>query len=662
MKSISKFFLLLIFTLATVCGGVSRGDAAPKKLVSIAVAPSNPSIVLGTTEQFRATGTYSDSSTRNLTTSVTWSSSAGSVAIISNARRSKGKATSGAGGTTTIAARLRRVSGSTTLTVITLVSIAVQPASPSIVLGTTEQFTATGTYSDNSTRNLTASVIWSSSAKSVATISNTAGSKGKATSVAAGTTTIRATSMNISGSTTLTVTPATLVSIAVASSNPSIVLGTTEQFTAIGTYSDSSTQNLTASVTWSSSAKSVATISNAAGSKGKATSGAAGTTTITAASGNISGSTTLTVIPKGSEANNVLPITVSGSLCSTDSYLNKPCVSVTVCTPGTSTCQAINDILLDTGSFGLRIFKQVLTVPLVQATDGSGSLAECVQFGDGSSNWGPVQIASIILGNEPAIQVPIQVIDSTFGTLPAACRNADQTPAAAGFNGILGVGLFTQDCGLVCASSARNGMYYSCNGSICMRTSVPLSNQVQNPVALLPQDNNGVIVQLPSIPGDGSPSVNGNLVLGIDTQSNNVPSGVTTYAANQVGEITTLLKGKFYSSFIDSGSNGLFFTPPLTSPIPNCPSPDSVWFCPSSTTTLSATNRGASGSPSGVVSFQIGNFMSLIDSPNNVFSDIGGNAGVGGFDWGLPFFFGRNIYFGFEGSSSSLGSGPCFAY
>jgi len=453
--------------------------------------------------------------------------------------------------------------------------------------------------------------------------------------------------------------PRRLLSIAVTPANPSMISGTTEQFTATGTYSDNSTRNITSSVKWSSSAKSVATISNGSRSKGMATSKAAGTTTITAKSRGISGSTTLTVTPVGSEANNVLSITVNGSLCSANSYLNKPCVSVTVCTPGTSICQAIDDILLDTGSFGLRVFKQALNLSLPQVTGASGSIAECVQFGDGSSDWGPVQMASVILGNEPAVQVPIQVIDSTFGTLPVFCRNADPSPAAAGFNGILGIGLFIQDCGSACANSARNGMYYSCNGSICTGTSVPLSNQVQNPVALLPVDNNGVIVQLPSISGSGSPSVNGNLVLGIGTQFNNLPSGVTTYPANQVGEIITHWNGNTYSSFIDSGSNGLFF--PSSGLLPNCPSPDSAWFCPSSTTSFTATNAGAFGSPSGTVSFEIGNFISLMNSLNDVFDDVGGND-IGQFDWGLPFFLGRDVYYGFEGSTSSLGSGPYFAY
>ena len=176
--------------------------------------------------------------------------------------------------------------------------------------------------------------------------------------------------------------------------------------------------------------------------------------------------------PRATDSN-VMAITVNGSLCSNNSYVNKPCVSVTVCTPGTSTCQTIDDILLDTGSYGLRIFKQALNVSLTQVTSGSGSIAECIQYGDGSSDWGPVQIASVILGNEPAVQVPIQVIDSTFGNVPIACQNADKSPTDAGFNGILGVGFFAQDCGQDCSNSADNGMYYTCNGSSCREPQWP---------------------------------------------------------------------------------------------------------------------------------------------------------------------------------------------
>jgi hypothetical protein len=363
--------------------------------------------------------------------------------------------------------------------------------------------------------------------------------------------------------------------------------------------------------------------------------------------------------PPSPKGDNVLLVTVNGSLCSNNSYLNKACVSVTVCTPGTTTCQTINDILLDTGSFGLRIFSQVLNVSFSPVGSGPGFLAECVQYADGSSDWGPIQMASVILGNEPAVQVPVQVIDSTFGTVPGQCGIPHQSPSEAGYNGILGVGFFAHDCGSGCAAGVNNGVYFSCNGKNCTGTAVPLDNQVQNPVALLPMDNNGIIVQLPSVSAGGAPSVDGSLVLGIGTQSNNVPSGVAAYTASQSGNINTTFNAASYQGFIDSGSNGLFFSASL---LPNCPTPNSGWFCPSSTVTLSATNTGASGSPSGVVSFQIANLESLLNSSNNVFNDIGGSAPDPLFDWGLPFFFGRNIFVGLEGRGSTLGTGPYWGY
>src|ERR1039457_4776075 len=244
---------------------------------------------------------------------------------------------------------------------------------------------------------------------------------------------------------------------------------------------------------------------------------------------------------------NVLAITVNDP-----SYPNKPTVSVTVCTPGTSNCQTINNILLDTGSYGLRIFKQTpLNISLPQATAGSGTLAECIAYMDGSGDWGPVQNADVVLGGETASNVPIQVIDATYfaNAIPAACKapnvtSLDQSPGSAGFNGILGVGLFANDCGPGCTSGANNGMYYSCSGSSCVGTTVPLASQVQNPVALLKQDNNGVIVKLPSVSPGGVPSANGQLILGIGTQSNNSPSGVTAYPADDSsGEFTTVFNG-----------------------------------------------------------------------------------------------------------------------
>ena len=674
MRFNKLLILLLSFVVISGCGGGSGSGssavATSRTLVSLAVTPANPSLARGTVQQFSATGTYSDSTTQELTSSVNWTSSSASVAAID----ATGRATAETAGTTTITATSGTISGSTALTVTsaTLVSISIRSATSTIALGTAQPFSATGTFSDNTTQDISASVTWGSSASSVATISNLAGSNGKVTSLAPGITTITAVSGSISASASLTVTAATLSSVAVLPANPGTTLGTPMQFSATGTFSDGTTQNLTATGTWSSSSPAVATISNTSGSNGKATPVSAGTTTITLTvpitqplQGSVLGSTILTVTGGSSGQVNVMPITVNGSLCSSATsggYSNKPCVSVTVCTPGTSNCQVINDILLDTGSYGLRIFKQALSnVSLTQVTAGSGALAECVQYADGSSDWGPVQIATVTLGSEPAVQVPIQVIDSTFGTRSRGCRQADTSAANAGFTGVLGVGLFAQDCGDTCTSSSNNGNYYSCIGSVCSGTSVPLASQVTNPVALLPQDNNGVLVQLQGVPLGGTPSLNGSLILGIGTRTNNAPAGVTAFPANSAAEFTTTFNGvSSGSSFIDSGSNGLYFSAPA-SLLPDCGGSDTGYFCPAATVSLSATDTGALGSPSGTVPFYIGNFNSLITTSNNVFSEVGGSE-VGGFDWGLPFFFGKNVYLGFDGTSSGLGSGPYWAY
>ena len=444
-------------------------------------------------------------------------------------------------------------------------------------------------------------------------------------------------------------------SVTVTPKNPAVSVGSTQQFAAMAVFSNTSTHDVTSSVTWSSSNVRVATID----AGGLASAKAAGTTTISALAGSVSDATSMTVpMPVGG---NIIPVTVNGSLCSSGSYPNKLCVSVTVCTPGTGTCQTITDILLDTGSYGLRVFKQALSVPLNQVTVASGNLAECVQFVDGTADWGPVQNADVVLGGEPAVTVPIQVVDATFSKVPAGCGTPEASPAVAGFNGILGVGLFTEDCGAGCVSAAGNGVYFACAGTTCSGTAVPLASQVQNPVAGLPVDNNGVLVQLPAVPLGGTTSNNGQLVLGIGTQTNNIPSGVMAFPASTTGDFTTVFNGTtLNNSFIDSGSNAFFFT---DAALQACAAPNSTWFCPPTTQNLSATTSGAAGSPSVTVPFQIGNALALFGSGNSAFVELGGSlSGVSGFDWGLPFFYGRNVFVGIQGKSTSLGTGPFWAY
>ena len=171
------------------------------------VTPADASIADGTTQEFTATGLYTDGSTQDLTTEVTWFSSDEAVATVSNADDSKGLATAVGAGSTTVSATSGGVTGDTTLTVTaTLVSIAVTPAAPSIANGLTQQFTATGLYSDGSTQDLTTEATWASSDEAVATVSNT----GLATAVSVGSTTVSATSGAVSGNATLTVIPAPL--------------------------------------------------------------------------------------------------------------------------------------------------------------------------------------------------------------------------------------------------------------------------------------------------------------------------------------------------------------------------------------------------------------------------------------------------------------------
>ncbi len=306
-------------TIAAASGNVSGSMnliVTPAALVSIALIPANPSIANGTRQQFAATGTYTDTSTHDVTAAVTWSSSDTTVATISNATGSNGLATSVSQGSVTITATLGAIAGATGLTVTpaALVSIAVIPANSSIANGTGQQFAATGTYTDNSTQPLTTAVSWSSSDTTVATISNASGSNGLASSAGQGTATMTATLGTVSGSTGLTVTAATLVSIAITPISPSITDGTTQQFTATGTYTDTSTQNLTASVTWASSNTTIASVSNAAGSSGLATAAGVGTTSISAALGAVTApvaALTANAVPEYAYASNQSDNTVS---------------------------------------------------------------------------------------------------------------------------------------------------------------------------------------------------------------------------------------------------------------------------------------------------------------------------------------------------------------
>ncbi len=405
-------------TLGAITAPAVTLTGTQAQLVSLAVTPASPSVPVGTTRQFTATGTYSDGRTVDLTDQVVWSSSDAAVALVSNAAGSRGLATGLAAGTTQVSATLDGIaSPAVTLTVTQaqLTSIAVTPANPSVPAGLTCQFTATGTYNDGKTADLTGLVTWASSDPAKATISNATGSKGLATGLVAGPTTITATdpATGVNGTTTLTVTSATLASIAVTPANPSVPNGLTRQFVATGTYTDNSTQVLTAQVTWTSSDTAKATISNAVGSKGLATGLATGSTTITATdpATGINGTTTLTVSDARLMAigvtptNPTVPVGQTQQFVATGIYSDHSTLDITTQVGWSSWDQNTATISNAAGSKGLATpvaMGSTLIIATDYTTGVSGQTTLTVPPVDGTRKW-QFYVNPTIVGYGPAL-------------------------------------------------------------------------------------------------------------------------------------------------------------------------------------------------------------------------------------------------------------------
>ena len=366
----------------------------------------------------------------------------------------------------------------------------------------------------------------------------------------------------------------------------------------------------------------------------------------------------------------------------TGQFPNMLTTSVTICVPGTNTCQTIADVQVDTGSSGLRLLASAITIPLPSvAATGGGTYSECVAFADGTA-WGALATADVRLADETASSMSLQLIqDNGAGApVPPSC-SAQGAPenslAALGANGVLGVGIFLQDCGAYCASVADN-IYYTCtSGGVCAAATIPLALQLNNPVAFFAQDNNGVIVQLPAIAATGATPVAGNLIFGIGTQSNNTltgtPIGVPVAGAG-AGVFTATYAGTtFANGFLDSGSTELYFndatlpTCSATSPLGDL----SSFYCPGVTTALSAipislTLTGSNGnSVAATASVANAQFLfSQMTANLDAFDDLAGPAGAvvpNAFDLGAPFFFGRSVFTAFEQRTTTSGSGPFFA-
>jgi hypothetical protein len=358
-------------------------------------------------------------------------------------------------------------------------------------------------------------------------------------------------------------------------------------------------------------------------------------------------------------------------------YTNGLFASVTVCVPGTSECQTIDHVLVDTGSVGLRVLESTLKLQLPAHTDDDGvELATCAQFVDGAA-WGPLHVADVLLGNERISSLPIQAIGTSVYPIAQDCTGKSISEIKTlGSNGILGVGLSREDCGVSCtrpASSVFNpGIYFACPGSskTCSITGLPLVKQLSNPVVRMSQDNNGVFIQLPPIAALGAQSVDGVLAFGIGTRENNGLGNATVIATDAIGyiDIQYPVGGANYFGFIDSGSNGNFFLNPGMAKIPICTGDFEDFYCPKSTTALEVI-LGGSNRNSLNVHIGVANAVTLFRKTSNwAFSNLAGpmpgfpeDSSLPGFDLGLAFHFGRRIFSAIEGESTPAGIGPYFA-
>jgi hypothetical protein len=376
--------------------------------------------------------------------------------------------------------------------------------------------------------------------------------------------------------------------------------------------------------------------------------------------------TTGTSTPTGS---NVASVVVNSGPQGTS--VNTLFTSITVCVPGTSTCQTIDNIQIDTGSYGLRLLASAVTLSLPVSMTGSGTaLAECTEFVDGYS-WGPLAAVDLQIGGETASAVAIQLIgDSRYPQAPTDCSNGapmeEDTVASFGANGILGIGPFAADCGDFCETNIPEpAIYYACTTTTsCTATTVATSSQVQNPVTLFAADNNGTIIDLPSVDTTGAASVSGSLIFGIDTESNN-QSGTQTVvpiatSGAEAGYLSTTFGGQVLAmSFIDSGSNALFFNDTNLSVCSNPNFKD--FYCPGSTASLSAEFDLAAGATASE-SFSVMS-AEMLNASFTAFPALAGtNPTSDSFDWGLPFFYGRRVATAIEGFSTTAGTGPYIAF
>jgi hypothetical protein len=374
------------------------------------------------------------------------------------------------------------------------------------------------------------------------------------------------------------------------------------------------------------------------------------------------------------------------------SAFNEPYVSVKICAPGSTTnCQTIDHIILDTGSVGLRIIGAAVNPTLLSAlpterSQSGNAVGECYKYVN-SYAFGSVRQADFSIGDEQVSSMPLQVIGDTgaFASVPDSCSSGGGTSITSvygfGAKGIIGVGTTTTDCGAICQSGLASGAsYYDCPDSGCTTVIARAAadaapfQQLPNPVAAFAIDNNGTILDFPTVAPAGVTTLTGKVYFGIGTRSNNTLSAgkvlpITTSSSNLgPGFLTATYKGKALTqSFLDSGSNLYYF---IDSSLPQCTTKGlEAFYCPTAATALSPQLTATDGTTASGA-FTLYNPTVTTAGSSAVAPGLGVNPTLvtpplpfqNSFDFGVPFFFGHKVYTAIEGRAAGSVRGPFYAF
>lgn len=527
------------------------------ELTTLVVTPINATLPSGAPQQYLATASFTDGTSRDVTALSTWTSTDAAAANVNSAT---GLAISASPGTTVISALFGGGSGSATLTVTpaTLQSVTISPVNPSIAAGLTQQFSAAGTYGDGTTRDITAISSFASSAPAVAT-TNSIG--GLATGVATGNSVIMVSADGKSASTNLTVTAATLVSIALTPASSVLQIGTTQQLIVTGTYTDNTVADVTAGSVFASATPAVATVG---ASTGLVTGVSAGSSSITATFEGRTAGAGVTVAAATLMSIDVTPANPSilngktQQLNATGTYSDGSTLALTADVTWSSSSTAVATILSGGMATGHSVGVATLSATLNAVSGGTSlTVRDTVTLGTASTF---VVLAGTLLTNNAGgttlvtgdIGAPAQAVDpvqpvgysnyklgpflaSALSDLQVAVTDANSRTCDVSFGAAIDLGGLTLTPGVYCyggAISITGTLTLSGSGLYVFRTPGGLTTAAVAQVALVAGASDDNVFFVPA----GATVIGANSVL-----RGTLLSGA---GAITVGDSTTLLKGR----------------------------------------------------------------------------------------------------------------------